>query len=59
LYDLIESFSGCANFPLGRGYPKRVFARAKNAMSENLISLRPLRLCGKYSEFGCGSAALG
>jgi hypothetical protein len=32
---------------------------AKNAKSGNLISLRPLRLCGRYSGFGCGFAALG
>ena len=37
-----------------RGYPKTGIYScqdAKNAKSGNLISLRPLRLCGRYSEF--------
>jgi hypothetical protein len=58
LHDLrpeLENFSAsCENFPLARAYQKTgICSRqdAKNAKSGSLISLRPLRLCARYSEF--------
>ncbi len=50
----LEIFAPCANFPVARGSPKNgIYSRqdAKNAKSGSLISLRPLRLCGRHSEF--------
>jgi hypothetical protein len=42
----LKIFAACANFPVARGYPKRGFARAKNAKSGSLIffaAFAPLR----------------
>jgi membrane protein DedA with SNARE-associated domain len=58
----LEIFAPCANFPVARGYPENGICSRQdakhalsgvegNAKSGSLISLRPLRLCGRYSEF--------
>src|SRR5262249_10493053 len=61
----LKVFAVCVNFPTYETSRIRIFVpprREERQVRINIISfsLRPLRLCGRYSDsFGYGSAALG
>src|SRR5882724_4448608 len=59
----LKVFAACVNFPIYEASRIRIFLpprREERQVRINIISLslRPLRLCGKYPDsFGCGAAA--